>query len=189
MWKYLTGAVLAGALLLSPAFGDSHEKAHQEHNDAFMPGAPGESHIAQEVRHRLLMLPFYGVFDDLAFGVDGGTVTLEGAVVRPVLKSDAENTVKHIEGVTRVINNIKVLPPSPMDNRIRLAEYRAIYGYPALADRYGYRAIPSIHIVVDNGHVRLEGAVANQLDKNLVNVRANSVPGVFSVTNNLKIAP
>ncbi len=180
--KSLSAAFLAGALSISAAYADKHD-----HNDAFMPGAPGEARIAREVRHALLMLPYYGIFDDLAFRVDGSTVTLLGAVTRPVLKSDAENAVKHIEGVTQVNNEIKVLPPSPMDDQIRMAEYRAIYGDPALSTRYGYRALPSIHIIVDNGHVTLEGSVASEADKNLVGIRANSVPNVFSVTNNLQV--
>jgi len=158
-----------------------------KHHDAFMSGDPGEARIARAVRHELLMLPYYGVFDDLAFNVEGDTVTLEGAVVNPVLKSDAEGAVKHIEGVERVVNNIQVLPPSPMDDQIRRAEYRAIYGDPALSTRYGFRAVPAIHIIVNGGHVMLEGVVANQADKNIVNVRANGVPGVFSVQNNLVV--
>ena len=186
MARNFAGAVIAGALLLSPMFADKHDK---NHNDAFVAGAADDSRIVQQVRHQLLMLPYYGVFDDLAFRVEGGTVTLEGAVTRPILKSDAESVIKKIEGVTRVVNEIQVLPPSPMDDRIRLAVYRAIYGDPALADRYGYRAIPSIHIIVNGGHVTLEGAVANEADKNLANIRANAVPGVFSVQNNLTIAP
>ncbi|MGA8598364.1 MAG: BON domain-containing protein [Bryobacteraceae bacterium] len=157
---------------------------NNQHHDAFVPSAD-ETRIGREVRHQLVTLPFYGVFDDLAFNVNGGTVTLMGAVVRPTLKSSAENVTKRVEGVTQVINNIKVLPPSPMDDRIRLGEYRAIYGDPTLGTRYGYRAIPPIHIIVENGHVTLEGVVANDFDKNLINVRANQVPNVFSVTNNL----
>ena len=132
--------------------------AKKDHNDAFVAGSPDETRIAREVRHQLVMLPYYGVFDDLAFKVQGGTVTLLGAVVRPVLKPDAENAVKRIEGVTQVINEIKVLPPSPMDEQIRRAVYRAIYGDPALSTRYGFRAVPSIHIIVENGHVTLEGS-------------------------------
>ena len=162
-------------------------KDDKKHNDAFIAGDPDESRIAREVRHRLVMLPYYGVFDDLAFRVDGNTVTLLGAVTRPTLKSDAEKTVKGIEGVERVNNQIEVLPLSPMDDQIRMAEYRAIYGDPMLSTRYGYRALPSIHIIVKNGHVTLEGVVANEGGKNLVNVRANSVPNVFSVTNDLQV--
>lgn len=153
----------------------------QEYNDR------SQNRLAREVRHELVMLPYYGVFDDLAFRVEGSTVTLLGAVTRPVLRKDAENVVRHIEGVTNVVNNIQVLPLSPMDDRIRIAVYRAIYGAPALADRYGYRALPSIHILVNNGHVTLVGVVANEGDKNIANIQANGVPGVFSVTNNLVV--
>ena len=135
----------------------------------------------------MLQLPYYGVFDDLAFRVDGDTVTLLGAVVNPVLKTDAERAVKRIEGVGLVKNEIEVLPVSPDDDRIRMAEYKAIYGDPVLSTRYGYRALPPIHIIVKNGKVTLVGVVANESDRNLVNIRANAVPGVFSVTNNLQI--
>ncbi len=177
-------AVVTGLVLVSIAVAQKHDK---NHNDAFVNGGPDENRIAKEVRHQLVTLPFYGVFDDLAFRVDGGTVTLLGTVTQPVLKSDAERAVKHVDGVTQVINNIEVLPLSPMDDQIRRAEYRAIYGDPALSDRYGFRAIPSIHILVKGGHVILEGVVANQADKTLINARANMVPGVFSVTNNLLV--
>lgn len=177
-------AVLGALLLVSPALAAKRDK---NHNDAFVPGAPDESKIAREVRHQLVTLPYYGVFDDLAFRVDGSTVTLLGAVTRPVLKSDAERAVKRVEGVTQVVNNIAVLPLSPMDDQIRRAEYRAIYGDPTLSDRYGFRAMPSIHIIVKNGHVMLEGVAANQADKTLIGLKANSVPNVFSVTNNLLV--
>jgi hyperosmotically inducible periplasmic protein len=176
--------VVMAMLLSSLAVSAQQDK---NHNDVFVQGNPDEGRIARQVRHELLMLPYYGIFDDLAFRVDGGTVTLYGAVTRPTLKSDAENVVKRIEGVTNVVNKIEVLPVSPMDDQIRRAEYRAIYGDPALATRYGFRALPSIHIIVKNGHVTLEGVVANQFDKTLVNTRANSVPNVFSVTNNLRV--
>jgi hyperosmotically inducible protein len=158
-----------------------------DHNDAFTRGPASLSKLAQEVRHQLVMLPYYSIFDDLAFRVDGSTVTLLGAVTRPVLKSDAENVVKGIEGVTQVNNQIEVLPTSPMDDQIRRAVARVIYGDPAIGDRYGNRALPSIHIIVKNGDVTLEGVVANQGDKNLINVRANGVPNVFKVTNNLQV--
>jgi hyperosmotically inducible protein len=152
-----------------------------------MPGNPEEADIAKKVRHELLMLPYYGIFDDLAFKVDGHIVTLMGEVARPTLKSDAEHVVKRIQGVEQVTNNIEVLPVSPMDDQIRVAEYRAIYGDPSISTRYGFRALPSIHIIVKNGHVRLEGVVANQADKNLIGIKANGVPGVFSVENDLQV--
>jgi hyperosmotically inducible protein len=143
--------------------------------------------IYKEVRHELVMLPFYGVFDNLAYKVDpDGTVTLFGQVSRPVLKSDAENSVKRIEGVTRVVNNIEELPASPADDRIRREVYRAIYGNPSLSE-YQVRAVPPIHIIVKNGHVTLEGAVGRAMDKQIAGVQANSVPGIFSVTNNLVV--
>jgi hyperosmotically inducible protein len=190
------GLLALGLFLTVPylsAAQDTTQKAEQntaqvkDHQDAFIPGNANQSRIAREVRHELVMLPYYGIFDDLAFRVDGSTVTLEGSVARPTLKSDAENVTKKVEGVEKVVNNIKVLPLSPNDNRIRYAEYRAIYGDPQLATRYGFRALPSIHIIVENGHVTLEGVVANEGDKNLINIRANGVPGVFSVTNNLRV--
>jgi hyperosmotically inducible protein len=179
--------LLASLTLLQAGLAATDDKNRHQ---AFIRGDVGETRLVREVRHQLVTLPYYGVFDDLSFHVDqDGTVTLMGAVTRPTLKSDAENVVKHIEGVTKVVNQIEVLPPSPDDDRIRMAEYRAIYGDPALATRYGYRAIPPIHIIVKNGHVTLEGVVANQGDKDLINARANSVPGVFSVTNNLRVEP
>jgi len=119
--------------------------------------------------------------------VNGGTVTLVGEVTQPVLKSDAGNVVKRVEGVTSVVNNIEVLPLSPDDDRIRRATYRVIYGDPALSTRYGFQALPSIHIIVKNGHVRLEGVVANEGDRNIAGIRANSVPGAFSVENDLRV--
>jgi hyperosmotically inducible protein len=146
-----------------------------------------QDRITREVRHQLVLLPYYGVFDNLAYKVDpDGTVTLLGQVRTPVLKSDAENAVKNIEGVERVNNQIQVLPASPGDDRIRRAVYRAIYGNPAL-DQYGLRAVPPIHIIVNNGHVALEGVVANQVDKQVAGVQANTVPGIFSVDNNLQV--
>ncbi len=153
---------------------------------AVQPGNAGQSRIAREVRHELVMLPYYGVFDNLAFRVDGNTVTLLGQVTQPVLKSDAEGVVKRIEGVEKVNNQIQVLPLSPVDDRIRLAEYRAIYGQVGL-DRYALQAVPPIHIIVDNGKVTLVGVVASQSDTDMAGVRANGVPGVFSVTNNLQV--
>jgi len=130
--------------------------------------------LVKEVRHELVMLPYYSVFDNLSYKVEGDRVTLYGQVVRPTLKSDAENVVKSIEGVASVKNEIEVLPTSPMDDQLRRAVFRAIYGENGLP-RYALASVPSIHIIVKNGHVTLEGAVANQ------------VPNVFSVTNNLVI--
>lgn len=143
--------------------------------------------LYKEVRHQLVMLPWYSVFDNLAYQVDGDKVTLSGQVTRPVLKSDAEAAVKSIEGVASVVNNIEVLPLSPMDDQLRRALYRAIYGDAGLS-RYSIQAVPSVHIIVKNGNVTLEGVVDNEMDKNLANLRASQVPNVFSVKNNLGVA-
>lgn len=151
------------------------------------PSARGQERIQREVRHELLMLPYVGVFDYLAYNVNGYEVTLIGQVVRPVTKSDAENAVKRIEGVEKVNNQIEVLPPSPMDDRLRMRLFRAIYGYPSL-QKYELGVQKPIRIIVKGGHVWLEGIVDNEGDKNLVGLRANTVPGIFSVTNNLQVA-
>ena len=156
--------------------------------DRNQPSAKAQERIIKEVRHELLMLPYFGVFDYIAFKVDGDTVTLLGQVARPVLKSDAENAIKHIEGVEKVVNQIEVLPTSPVDDRLRLELYRAIYGYPAL-EKYALGVQKPIRIIVKNGHVTLEGVVDNDADKNFAGLRANGVPGIFSVTNNLQVVP
>jgi hyperosmotically inducible protein len=142
--------------------------------------------IVREVRHELVMLPYYGVFDNLEYKVDGYNVTLMGQVARPTLKSDAENVVKKIEGVEHVKNEIEVLPVSPNDDRIRRAVYRAIYGNTVL-NRYALQAVPPIHIIVNNGNLTLVGVVANEGDKNVAGIQANSVSGVFSVKNELRV--
>lgn len=149
--------------------------------------ARAEQNLVREVRHQLVLLPYYSVFDNLAFKVEGDHVILEGQVTRPTLKSDGEKVVKNIEGVASVTNNIEVLPPSPMDDQLRRALYRAIYGDPSLS-KYAWSAVPSIHIIVKNGNVTLEGVVDSETDKNLAGLRANSVPNVFSVKNNLVVA-
>lgn len=162
---------MALALLVPPGFGQT-ERARMR--------------MEREVRHELIMLPYYGVFDNLVFKVDGATLTLLGQVRLPTLKSDAERVVANIEGIEHVVNNIEVLPLSPADDGIRLAVYRAIYGNSAL-NRYALAAVPSIHMVVKNGNVTLEGVVAQIGDRNIANLQANSVAGVFSVTNNLSV--
>lgn len=142
--------------------------------------------IAREVRHEILMLPYYGVFDNITGTVSGYNVTLMGQVTKPTLKHDAENAVKSIEGVEKVVNQIEVLPLSPMDDGLRMKLYRAIYAYGPL-EKYAMPVVKPIRIIVKNGNVMLEGVVDSEADKNMVNMRANGVPGVFSVTNNLKV--
>lgn len=143
--------------------------------------------IQREVRHEILMLPYFDVFDNITFKVEGYDVTLSGQVVRPTLKTDAERVVKAIEGVEKVDNQIEVLPVSPNDDRIRIRAYRAIYGYSAL-QRYALPVIKPIRIIVKNGHITLEGVVDSEGDKNLVNMRARGVSGSFSVTNKLMVS-
>lgn len=142
--------------------------------------------LSDRVRHELVMLPYYGVFDNLAYSINGRTVTLFGQVVQPSTRSSAERVVKKLPGVQRVVNNIKVLPLSNFDNRIRAATYRSISRTASLY-RYLQGGNPSLHIVVDNGHVTLEGVVSGQGDRTLAYMAANQVPGVFSVTNNLRV--
>jgi hyperosmotically inducible protein len=145
-----------------------------------------EAYLTREVRHELVTVPWYSVFDILQYKVTGNDVTLMGAVTNSTIKTDAENAVKHIEGVEKVDDQIEVLPPSPIDDQIRRAEYRAIYGQGTLS-RYGLGSLQSIHIIVKGGHVTLEGNVDTEADKNAANIYANGVSGVLSVTNNLMV--
>lgn len=151
---------------------------------AAQPSDKAMQRIIKEVRTELVMMPYYGVFDNLSYKLDGYQVTLMGQVNRPTLKPEAENRVRKIEGVEKVINNIEVLPNSPNDDRIRLAVYRSLFGHPTL-QQYTLRAVPPIHIIVKNGNVTLEGVVARQMEKNIAFIQANQVPGVFNVKNNL----
>lgn len=146
----------------------------------------GADHIMKEVRHELVSLPYYSIFDNLAYRVDGTKVTLFGQVVRPQLKDDAEHAVKRIEGVTSVDDEIEVLPLSPNDNQLRRALRSAIYSRPQL-ERYALGAVPPIHIIVKNGNATLVGMVATEADKNVAGIAANGVPGVFSVKNDLSV--
>jgi hyperosmotically inducible protein len=168
---------LAGALLMAPFALGAISTAQSK---------KGLTGLQKDVRHELVMLPWFSVFDNLEFQVNGSEVILMGQVTRPTLKSDAERTVSRIEGVTKVVNNIEVLPLSPFDDHIRVAAYRSIYGYGPLT-RYNWGPVPPIHIIVKNGNVTLAGVVANETDRNIANIRANGVSGVFSVENNLRI--
>jgi hyperosmotically inducible periplasmic protein len=167
--------VLAAAALCGPAVAGTR------------PVPPkATARLQNAVRHELLMLPYYSVFDNLAFRVVGYQVALSGQVTRPTLKTDAENVVKKIEGVEGVTNRIEVLPLSSNDDSIRWAVYRSVYGHGVL-NRYALGANPPIHLIVKNGDVTLEGVVASAMDRNIAGIQANGVPGVFSVKNNLKV--
>ena len=171
----LVVTLLAAAVLSAPAAWSQRPASGR-----------GQEVLERQVRKELVTLPFYGVFDNFAFKVDGYAVTLLGQVTRPTLKTDAEAAVSRIESVEKVINQIEVLPLSPNDDQLRLAVYRAIYGQGAL-ERYAVQAVPPIHIIVRGGNVTLEGVVSNEGDKDIANLRAKGVSGVFSVTNNLRV--
>ncbi|MGA8577993.1 MAG: BON domain-containing protein, partial [Bryobacteraceae bacterium] len=154
----LPALVIIALLSVAPGLADQANNQKPKHNDVFTSGPPNEAQLAREIRHNLLMLPYYSIFDDLTFQLEGGVVALQGACPPEPpwdIKKDAENAVTKIPGVTQVINQIRVLPLSPMDWQIRRAEARTIYGDPEIGTRYGYQALPTIHIIVENGHVTL----------------------------------
>ena len=177
--KFLSTGILVAVMAFT--FGVSSVRAGNT-------TTPNVSAIANQVQHNLAMLPWYGVFDHLDYMVNGTEVILNGQVIseHATTKDDAGKFVTSIPGVTKVVNNIEVLPPSPFDNQIRRAEYRTVFSQADLG-RYTMGAIPQVHIIVKNGHVSLEGVVMNQMDKNVAGIVANTVPGVFSVENNLRI--
>ena len=177
--KVLFAALLAG--LMSFTLGTARASAGST-------TTPNVSAIPNQVQHNLSMLPWYGVFDHLGYQVNGTEVILSGQVIseHATTKDDAGKFVTSIPGVTKVVNNIEVLPPSRFDDQIRRAEYRAVFSQADLG-RYTMGSIPQVHIIVKNGHVSLEGVVMNQMDRNMAGVFANTVPGVFSVENNLQI--
>jgi len=155
----------------------------------FQPTADPAQHqtwLTEQVRHKLAMIPWYSVFDNLEYRVDGDTITLMGQVTRPVIKDEAESSVEKIEGVKVVENQIEVLQPSPFDDQVRRKEYRSIYSFGPLQP-YALGVNPGIHIIVKGGNVTLEGVVRTQADKDAANIRARSVPGVFAVKNNLRV--
>ncbi len=171
--------LLAVVILCFPACAQNSAKERG-------PSRKATERIEKQVRHNLLMLPWIDVFDNLAFKVDGYDVTLLGQVTLPVKRSDAEAAARKVEGVEKVYNKIEVLPPSPTDDSLRRRLYRAIYGYSPL-QRYALDPIKPIRIIVNNGHVTLEGVVDSEGDKNAAGIRARGVPGLFSVTNNLRV--
>ncbi len=184
--KWVKVLFLVGALGLAAPWVDARA-AQSATRPAKMRGdARYEAWLEKQVRHELLMLPYYSVFDNLEFQVRGDRVILLGQVVRPSTRSDAEARVKKIEGVASVANRIEVLPLSPFDDRIRRAEFRAIFSNGMLS-RYAIQPVPPVHIIVKGGHVTLEGVVASEAEKNTAHIVASGVPGVFSVTNNLRV--
>ncbi len=184
--SWIIGIAFGYALMLvvagNPVF------AHPPNNpgQTTAPSAPALSPLEDAVRHELIMLPYYSVFDNLRFSVDGDKVELSGQVRRPILSSDAQHAVERIKGVSQVVNHIEVLPLSPNDDSIRWMVYRHIYGDSAMLI-YAIQPVPPIRIIVKNGNVTLEGQVSRSMDKAIANMEANSVAGVFSVTNNLGV--
>lgn len=170
-------AVLIAGLLDLPFALASTQSAGNERN---------QDRVSREVFHELVMLPQLTIFDNLSYKVDGGKVTLLGQVRNAVLKDEATSVVKKIEGVDSVNNQIEILPPSPSDDRIRRQVARAIFNDDGLFP-YSMGSVPPIHIIVKGGRVALEGAVNSQGDKDRAGLRANGVPGVFEVKNNLKV--
>ncbi len=190
----LTAVLLLGSFATAAAQKSAQGDNNQQTMFQVLPGTKQvitggnrqEVQIAREVRHELAMLPYYSIFDDLKYRVDGTTVTIGGETITVGLKHDAESAVKGIEGVTNVVNKIKELPPFPDDQRIRMAVARKVFSFGSLS-RYSWEAAPTIHIIVDAGHVSLEGVVDSQADKDAAGLQANQVPGVFSVQNNLQV--
>ena len=176
---FLTISIFASAMMLN-AFGASTPRAK--------PQGALNARMIRQVRHELVTLPYYGVFDWLQFEArPDNTVVLRGQVVKPTTKSDAEARVKDVDGVSKVVNEIEVLPLSPQDDRLRRALYRRLYGNDSPLFRYAVQAIPSIHIIVRNGHATLKGVVANKGDAQLAYLRARGVPGLFDVKNELQL--
>ena len=176
MKKLMTTAVLLLSLTLLSALPSQAKPVSPE----------DVTQVTKKIRKELVTLPFYGVFDNLAFKYEDGVVTLYGQVARPTLRKDAERVVEKVSGVENVVNKIEVLPLSSFDDRIRLAAYRAIYSRPGL-DRLAFQSVPPVHIIVKNGNVILEGVVNSKMDSTLAYHAASSIPGVFSVTNNLRV--
>lgn len=187
--KKILGCLLAGVMCIGTS-GTGLSQEPGSNPGAAAQGATGpqrmQDRISREVYHELVMLPQLTIFDNLQYKVDGNKVTLMGQVREAILKDSAEKTVRHIEGVDSVNNQIEILPASGNDDRIRREVARALFNDERLF-RYSMGSVPPIHIIVKNGHVTLEGVVNSQADKDAANLRANSVPGVFSVDNHLQV--
>jgi hyperosmotically inducible protein len=182
--KFASFLVL-GLLLTAPSLDAQHQRAAKPATTA---PKPEEPQLPREIRHQLLVLPYYSVFDYIAFTLEGGKVTLTGYVLRPTLRGDAEAAVKSLEGVSSVKNLIEILPKSSTDDDSRRAVYRAIFEDSTL-QRYAVSDVPVIHILLRNGEVTLEGVVSSEPEKNLASIRASSVSGITGVINHISIHP
>lgn len=182
-YGWFVGGPILVALLLAPlsAYLQTTPSAPPAKNEE-----KTDSSLSRSVHHQLQQLPFYSVFDFLTYSIDGGKVTLAGQVQRPTLKSGAEAAVKSLEGVSSVANNIEVLPALPSDHEVGRNVYRAIFENGVL-QKYAVETVPSIHIIVKNGAVSLEGAVDSEADKALAGSLAGKVPKVVGLKNNLLV--
>jgi hyperosmotically inducible periplasmic protein len=143
--------------------------------------------LTEKVRHELIMLSDFGVFDNLGFTItDANSVILTGQVVRPLLKADAETAVSRINGVSTVVNKIEVLPLSRTDDAIRERAYRAVYLRPDF-EKYAIQATPPIRIIVKNGTITLQGVVNDSIDRTKAELAAKTIPGIFKVSDELRI--
>jgi hyperosmotically inducible protein len=143
--------------------------------------------LTKKIISAIVKLPNMDQFDNIGFVLQGRTVILQGQVAHSNLKPDAERSIKKIEGVDSVVNNIEVLPPSPLDDRLRRQVNAAIYDYGPFFKYRNNQVNPPIRIIVKNSRVTLEGVVDNETDKNLCTMRVNQVPGVLEVTNDLRV--
>jgi hyperosmotically inducible protein len=178
---FLLAVLLGGVAMAHVPPATAGQTSHKQATDM-------QRYIIREVRHELTMLPRFSLFDwiDFELGPDN-SVVLNGQVRGLTLKRDAEDAVKRIEGVTKVVNNIEDLPVSPNDDAIRRRVYRAIYDEDGPLFKYAIEVIPSIHIIVKNGNVTLKGVVDSQADSDYAYIKAKGVPQIFSVKNELRI--
>ncbi len=181
----LASVLVLGLLVAAPSLEAQHQRGVKP---AIAAPKAEEPQLPREIRHQLLVLPYYSVFDYIAFTLDSGKVTLTGYVLRPTLRADAEAAIKSLEGVSAVKNLIEVLPKSATDDDSRRAVYRAIFEDSTL-QRYAASDVPVIHILLRNGEVTLEGVVSSEAEKNLASTRASGVSGINGVMNHITIRP
>ena len=146
-----------------------------------------DAQIAQQIAKEIRMYSRYTIWDHVNLRVNNGEVQLLGEVSQPWKKQDLERLAMNVPGVTSVANELKVLPLSSFDNDIRIRVARAVYGHPSLS-RYSMQAVPPIHIIVDNGRVKLEGVVNSDMEKTIAGIQAGSAGLSFgAVENNLRV--
>jgi hyperosmotically inducible protein len=180
----MKSTILGRALMAIALLAGASAAGAADRNQGNVP--QGDDAVAKSVRHEVLMYPYYSIWDDVSFRVNNGQVELSGAVNQPFKKSDIEHLVQKVPGVTSVSDQIKVLPLSNFDDRLRLQVARAIFADPVFI-QYRNLAVPPIHIIVDNGHVTLTGWVNTDMEKEIAGIRANSSLSFGNVVNNLQV--